>query len=272
MRFKTRYFAYPYLLWMVIFTIAPIALIAYYAFTNADGQLTLGNIVSAMGPEYMKVLGRSLSLAVLCTLICLLLAYPAAYILSKMKNGGVLSLLFMLPMWMNFLLRTYAWMTLLENTGLINSLLTAMGLNTVTFLYNSNAVLLGMVYNYLPFMILPILTTLQKIDRSYIEAAQDLGANPVQVFLKVILPLSVPGIISGITMVFMPAVTTFVISRLLGGGQFMLFGELIERQFLERFDWHLGSMLSLFVVIIMIISMGIMNKFGADTGEGRPLV
>jgi len=142
LRFKTRYFAYPYLLWMVIFTIAPIALIVYYAFTNVNGQLTFGNILSAMGPEYMKVLGRSLLLATECTVICLLLAYPAAFILSKMKNGGVLSMLFMLPMWMNFLLRTYAWMTLLENTGLINSLLSAMGLNTVTFLYNSNAVLL----------------------------------------------------------------------------------------------------------------------------------
>ncbi len=186
MKFKTRFFAYPYLIWMVIFTLAPIALVVYYAFTDKSGAFTLANLTGALDPAYMGVLWRSVGLAFLCTVICLLLAYPAAYILSRRKNGGVLSVLFMLPMWMNFLLRTYSWMTLLENTGLINTLLQAMGLSTVTFLYNANAVLLGMVYNYLPFMILPILTALQKIDHSYIEAAQDLGASPVRVFLKVI--------------------------------------------------------------------------------------
>ena len=200
MKFKTRFFAYPYLIWMVVFTLAPIALIAYYAFTDKSGAFTLANLTGALDPAYMGVLWRSVGLAFLCTVICLLLAYPAAYILSRRKNGGVLSVLFMLPMWMNFLLRTYSWMTLLENTGLVNTLLQAMGLSTVTFLYNANAVLLGMVYNYLPFMILPILTALQKIDHSYVEAAQDLGASPARVFLKVILPMSVPGIISGVTM------------------------------------------------------------------------
>ena len=266
MKFKTRFFAYPYLIWMVIFTLAPIALIVYYAFTDKSGAFTLANLTSALDPAYMGVLWRSVGLAFLCTVICLVLAYPAAYILSRRKNGGVLSVLFMLPMWMNFLLRTYSWMTLLENTGLINTLLQAMGLSTVTFLYNANAVLLGMVYNYLPFMILPILTALQKIDHSYIEAAQDLGASPARVFLKVILPMSVPGIISGVTMVFMPAVTTFVISRLLGGSHFMLFGDLIEQQFLTSGNWNLGSMMA-----IMLVSMAIMNRFGGDT-EGRGLI
>ncbi len=271
MKFKTRFFAYPYLIWMVVFTLAPIALIAYYAFTDKSGAFTLANLANALDPAYMGVLWRSVALAFSCTVICLLLAYPAAYILSRRKNGGVLSVLFMLPMWMNFLLRTYSWMTLLENTGLVNTLLQAMGLSTVTFLYNANAVLLGMVYNYLPFMILPILTALQKIDHSYVEAAQDLGASPARVFLKVILPMSVPGIISGVTMVFMPAVTTFVISRLLGGSHFMLFGDLIEQQFLTSGNWNLGSMMSLFMMVIMLISMAIMNRFGSDT-EGRGLI
>ena len=272
MNFKTRFFAYPYLLWMLVFTLAPIGLVAYYAFTDHAGGFTFANLTDALDPTYLGVLGRSILLAMGCTIICLVLAYPAAYILSRRKNGGMLSVLFMLPMWMNFLLRTYAWMTLLENSGLVNTLLKALGFSTVTFLYNANAVLLGMVYNYLPFMILPILTTLQKIDRSYIEAAQDLGASPARVFLKVILPMSMPGVISGITMVFMPAVTTFVISRLLGGSQFMLFGDLIEQQFLTSGNWNLGSMLSLFMMVIMLMSMAVMNRFGGSSTEGRPLV
>lgn len=268
---RLKWYATPYLLWMVLFTVAPVGLLLYYSFTSGGG-FTLANFTKFLDPIYFKILLRSLWLALLCTVICLVLGYPVAYLLARRKAGGILSVLFILPMWMNFLLRTYAWMSILENTGVLNRLFIAMGLGQVTLLYNSNAVLLGMVYNFLPFMILPILTVLQKMDKSLLDAAFDLGANPFEVFRRVVLPLSTPGVISGITMVFMPAVSTFVISRLLGGAQFMLFGDLIEQQFLQTADWNFGSALSVILMVLIVLSMALMNRLGGSEQERGQLI
>ena len=223
---------------------------------------------------YIKVLWRSVWLAGISTIICLVLGYPVAMILAskKMSKKSFLMFLFVLPMWMNFLLRTYAWMTLLEKNGFINMILSFFNIAPLQLLYNEGAVVLGMVYNFLPFMVLPIYSVMRKIDHNVIEAAEDLGANQFTVFRKIIFPLSLPGVFSGISMVFMPAVTTFVISRLLGGGQFMLIGNLIERQFLLAGDWNFGSAVSIVMMLIILISMGFMSKYdkeheGADYGK-----
>ncbi len=268
---RLKWYATPYILWMVLFTVAPVGLLLYYAFTSGGG-FTAANFTKFLDPIYIKILLRSLWLALLCTIICLVLGYPVAYLLSRRKAGGILSVLFILPMWMNFLLRTYAWMSILENTGIVNRFLVAIGIGQVTLLYNSNAVLLGMVYNFLPFMILPILTVLQKMDRSLLDAAGDLGANPFESFRRVVLPLSMPGVVSGITMVFMPAVSTFVISRLLGGSQFMLFGDLIEQQFLQTADWNFGSALSVIMMALITLSMAVMNRLGGSEQERGQLL
>ena len=272
---KTKGFAAPYVVWMLLFTIAPILLLLCYAFTDSSGQFTLQNFQSFLDPIYIGVLFRSIGMALLCTLICLLVGYPAAYFLANRSfdKKGVLILLFIIPMWMNFLLRTYAWLTLLESGGLIatfvNWALRLFGAKEeVRLLYSYQAVLMGMVYNYLPFMVLPLYTVLSKMDARIVEAAEDLGANRLQVFLRVTLPLSLPGVFSGITMVFMPAVTTFVISRLLGGAQFKLFGDLIEQQFLFTGDWNFGSAMSLVMMALLLISMGLMNRFGDKEGGG----
>ena len=272
---KTKGFAAPYVVWMLLFTIAPILLVLCYAFTDSSGQFTLQNFQSFLDPIYIGVLFRSIGMALLCTLICLLVGYPAAYFLANRSfdKKGVLILLFIIPMWMNFLLRTYAWLTLLESGGLIatlvNWVLRLFGAQEeVRLLYSYQAVLMGMVYNYLPFMVLPLYTVLSKMDARIVEAAEDLGANRLQVFLRVTLPLSLPGVFSGITMVFMPAVTTFVISRLLGGAQFKLFGDLIEQQFLFTGDWNFGSAMSLVMMALLLISMGLMNRFGDKEGGG----
>ncbi|MDD4797401.1 MAG: ABC transporter permease [Eubacteriales bacterium] len=273
MRGRNRWYALPYLLWVAIFTVAPMGLLLYYAFTKGGSGFTLVNFQKFLDPTYIKVLGRSLWLALLCTAVCLALGYPISYLLARHKHGNLLSMLFILPMWMNFLLRTYAWMSLLENTGLVNRLLGALGFGQLTLLYNSGAVLLGMVYNFLPFMILPIYNSLQRMDRSLIEAAGDLGANPIGVFRRVTLPLSLPGIMSGITMVFMPAVTTFVISRLLGGSHFMLFGDLIEQQFLQASNWNFGSALSVIMMVLILLGMGLLNRVGSNgNAEGRTIM
>ena len=265
----------PFVVWMLLFTIVPIVLVAVYALTDWSGNFTLDNFAAFMDPIYINVLFRSISMALLCTLICLIIAYPAAYFLSQkdIDKKGALILMFIIPMWMNFLLRTYAWLTLLESNGIITSTVNAIlgwfGVEKeVRLLYNYGAVLMGMVYNYLPFMVLPLYTVLTKIDRSVIEAAEDLGASRVQVFTRVILPLSLPGIASGINMVFMPAITTFVISRLLGGAQFKLFGDLIEQQFLFTGDWNFGSAMSLIMMALLLLSMGLMNRFGDKEGGG----
>ena len=272
---KTKGFAAPYVVWMLLFTIAPILLVLCYAFTDSSGQFTLQNFQSFLDPIYIGVLFRSIGMALLCTLICLLVGYPAAYFLANRSfdKKGVLILLFIIPMWMNFLLRTYAWLTLLESGGLIatlvNWVLRLFGAQEeVRLLYSYQAVLMGMVYNYLPFMVLPLYTVLSKMDARIVEAAEDLGANRLQVFLRVTLPLSLPGVFSGVTMVFMPAVTTFVISRLLGGAQFKLFGDLIEQQFLFTGDWNFGSAMSLVMMALLLISMGLMNRFGDKEGGG----
>lgn len=258
---KRSWFAYPYALWMLLFTIAPMIFVVVFAFTGDNG-LTLENLAAVGQSVYLKILWHSLYLALLCTVICLLIGYPAAYFLASrdFSRNKTLFVLFLLPMWMNFLLRTYAMMSLMEDTGIINTLLKAMGLNPIEMIGTEGAVLVGMVYNFLPFMVLPIHTSLKKMDRRVIEAAEDLGANPVEVFKRVVFPLSIPGVISGITMVFMPAVTTFAISRLLGSGRFMLYGDVIEKQFLELNNWNFGSALSLVMMALIIISISLLNK------------
>ena len=222
-----------------------------------------------MQPMYFRIFFRSLKLALISTLLCLLIGYPTAYIISKTKASrqGTLLMLAIVPMWMNFLLRTYAWSAILGRNGVINTIITSLGFSPINILYTDTAVLLGMVYNFLPFMILPIYTILSKMDQDLINAAKDLGANSRQVFTKIILPLSVPGVASGITMVFMPAVSTFVISKLLGGGQFMLIGNLIEQQFMSVGDWHFGSAISIFMMIVILISMAILNKFSDESDK-----
>ena len=259
---KRSWFAWPYALWLCLFTIAPLLFVLYYAFTLPDGTFTFQQLIAFAQPTYLKILWHSLYLAFFCTLICLALGYPAAYFLASKDFGRkkTLFVLFLLPMWMNFLLRTYAMMSLMEDTGIINTFLKAIGLQPVEMIGTEGAVLVGMVYNFLPFMVLPIHTSLKKMDRRVIEAAEDLGANPVEVFKRVVFPLSIPGVISGITMVFMPAVTTFAISRLLGSGRFMLYGDVIEKQFLELNNWNFGSALSLVMMVLIIISISLLNK------------
>ncbi|MGL5692624.1 MAG: ABC transporter permease [Peptostreptococcaceae bacterium] len=273
MKRKTNsYLASPYVVWSMIFIVIPLLLIVFFGFTTeVDGKyvFSLENFRRLMDPIYFKVFGRSLWLAFVSTILCILVGYPTAYIISKVKASkqGILLLLFILPMWMNFLLRTYAWMSILGKNGFLNNILTTIGLNPINILYTDTAVLLGMVYNFLPFMVLPIYTILSKMDQDLINAAKDLGANSFQVFTKVILPLSIPGVASGITMVFMPAVSTFVISKLLGGGKIMLAGNLIEQQFMAVGDWHFGSAVSIFMMILILLSMAFMNKFGNESSK-----
>lgn len=266
--------ASPYIVWSTLFIVIPLIIIVFFSFTQetASGySFTLENFKRVLNSQYVSVFRRSLVLAFQSTVLCLILGYPVAYFISKMKSNrrNILIMLFIVPMWMNFLLRTYAWLPILGKKGVINNFLSAIGLNTINILYTDAAVLLGMVYNFLPFMILPIYTVLIKMDNSLIDAAADLGANKRQIFTRIIFPLSMPGVITGITMVFMPAVSTFVISRLLGGGQYMLLGNLIETQFTTMGDWNFGSALAIFMMIIILISMAIMNKFeGTESMEG----
>jgi spermidine/putrescine transport system permease protein len=258
----------PYIVWIVLFTVIPMLLVIYFAFTGEDGKLTAENFIRLL--DYGAVFGRSFWLAAISTVICLLIGYPLAYILSRESETVRKSamLLIILPMWINMLLRTYAWMSILENTGLLNRLLSAIGLPTLSIINTPAAVALGMVYNYLPFMVLPILTVMLKIDKPVIEAAQDLGGNQATVFKRVIFPLSLPGVLSGITMVFVPSVSTFIISRLLGGGKTLLLGDLIEMQFLgNTYNPYLGSAISLVMMVIVLISMAVMNRFGEGEEE-----
>lgn len=263
-----RFAAAPYLLWMVIFTIVPLLLILYFALTTPEGKFTIDNI-SAVG-RYSDVIFKSIWLAAVATAVCLVLSYPLAYIVSR-KNGRqqkITLMLVMLPMWMSFLLRTFAWMSILENTGLLNRILGYFGIGPIPMINTPGAVVLGMVYNYLPFMILPLHSIMEKIDNSVIEAAQDLGASPLKVFLRVVLPLTVPGITSGITMVFVPAVSTFIISRMLGGGANLMIGDLIDMQFLgSTYNPNLGSAISLVLMVIIILCMSVMNQFDDEEGK-----
>lgn len=293
--------AWPYILWMLVFTIAPLMLVAYYAFTSYDSS---GNIyftfegfksilsmestvaldflglnslfgIDLQVPIYINVFAKSLSLALVSTLICLLLGYPAAYILaqrSRQKQGSsFLLFMFVLPMWMNALLRTYAWLALLEPNGIINSFLSIFNVGPIQFLYNDFGIGLGMVYNYLPFMVLPIHSVLLKIDRSVVEAAEDLGADSRQTFARVIFPLSMPGIFSGINMVFMPAMTTFLIPDLLGGGRYLLIGNAIERQYMVSRDYTVGSALSIMLLVFVLASMRVLTRYEQDNSGGGVL-
>ena len=270
-RLGKQLLAGPFLLWMVAFTIIPLILMGIKGFTTADGAFTLENIL-AMGSEMnIQALILSLQLSLMSTVICLLLAYPLAMILRKMgDSNSVIVFLFVLPMWMNFLLRTIAWQSLLEKEGVINGILTALHLPTIDIINTPAAIVLGMLYNFLPFMILPLYNCLAKIDDNVVNAAHDLGANWLQTFVRVILPLSVPGIISGVTMVFVPALTTFVISDILGGSKILLIGNIIEQQFTVSYDWNTGAGLSIVLMIFVLLSMALINIFDKD-GEGTVL-
>ena len=265
----SRWAAAPYLVWMAAFIVVPLFIVIWYALTNSEGQPTLENL-AAIG-RYSSVFARSLLLAAEATIICLVLAFPVGHFLSRLRANKqhIMLMLVMLPMWMNFLLRTYAWMTLLERNGLINRLLGLFGLGPVEMINTSGAVVLGMVYNYLPYMILPLYTAMTKIDDSVIEAAQDLGCNTFKVVTRVLIPLSGPGIATGITMVFVPAVSTFIISRMLGGGSNLLIGDLIELQFLgNSYNLNLGSAMSLVLMVIVLLCMSFTSSFDESEMEG----
>ncbi len=262
---KMKLFAAPYLVWMVVFILVPLIMVAFFAFTTDGGEFTLDNI-SDVG-QYANIFVRSIWLALIATAICLVMAYPVSFMLSRMDKHrqGTMLMIVMLPMWMNFLLRTYAWMTLLGNNGIINFLFGLIGLGPFKLINTQGAVVLGMVYNYLPFMILPLYSVMVKIDKSLIEAAQDLGCGSFGVLFRVIFPLSLPGVTSGITMVFVPAISTFIISRMLGGGSNLLIGDLIEMQFLgNSYNPHLGAAISLVLMVIILVIMTLMNQFSPD--------
>ena len=267
MKIYDKKLAYPYFVWMVLFTVVPLIIVVYYAFTDGNGAFTLDNLTSISG--YGSVFARSLLLALIATVICLVIAFPVGYFLSRLRvnKQHIMLMLVMLPMWMNFLLRTYAWMGLLSINGPVNAVLGFFGLGPYSMLNTSDAVVLGMVYNYVPYMILPLYATLVKIDRRLIEAAEDLGCTPVQVFHKVVFPLSMPGILSGMTMVFVPAVSTFYISQKLGGTDTVLIGDVIERQFKQGNNPNLGAALSLVLMLLVFVCTGIMNRFGGDEGD-----
>ncbi len=278
---KFKRFTIPYILWLSLFIVIPLLLIVFYALSSGDSQnfstfefsfASLERFFSS--PVYIKVLIRSVRLAVVSTVICLILGYPIAYIISKEnpKKRNVLILMFVIPMWMNFLLRTYAWLTLLGKSGIINSIIMKLGFQPLELLYNDTAILLGMVYNFLPFMVLPIFSVLTKIDFKLIEAAEDLGANKITTFRRVVFPLSLPGVMTGISMVFIPAVSTFVISDLLGGSKASLIGNLIEQQFRYTGDWHFGSAMSIILMVFILITMALTSKFDKEKeGEGGGL-
>ena len=293
----------PFLVWLLIFILVPLGLIVYYGVTVeepipyeevaqpdgsvlyqlSDGTLqeeepwetvrvfSLQNFLRVVESMYLKLLVRSLRVALYTTIICLLLSYPLALILTGrgFRRRNLFLMLIILPMWMNFLLRTYSWMSLLENSGLVNSLLEALGFARVQFLYTEGAVVLGMVYNFLPFMVLPLYTVMEKIDHSLLEAAADLGANPLKSFLRITLPFSLPGILEGVTMVFVPAVTTFVISQLMGGGKVPLIGDIIQQQFGKANDWHFGSTLSLLVMVVVLFFMYALGRADKEEEEEK---
>lgn len=270
----SRLVAAPYYLWAILFIIAPLVFVIIYAFTDSNNDFTTENFTKLFGDGSMKVFFLSLAFAFIATLVCLVIAYPLAYIITKApkKRQNSLLMLFMLPMWMNFLLRTYALSFLLEDNGLINTVLNAIGIGSVKLIYTSTAVIFGMVYNFLPYMILPIYTVMSKIDRCYIEAADDLGCTKFEVMRKVILPLSIPGVVSGITMVFVPSVSTFYISQQLGPTDFVLIGDVIETQFKANASYNYGSAISLVLMVLILICMAIMNKFTDDESSGGIVV
>ncbi|MDD3339241.1 MAG: ABC transporter permease [Lachnospiraceae bacterium] len=260
----------PYLVWSIAFIIIPLAMIFYYGFTDETGAFTFANIAQMGTMENLKALGLALLLSLVSTIVCLILAYPLAMILSNLNvnQTSFVVLIFILPMWMNFLLRTLAWQNLLEKNGVINGILNFLHLPELQIINTPYAIVLGMVYNFLPFMVLPLYNVLIKIDKDIINAARDLGATEKQTFLKVIFPLSLPGVISGITMVFVPALTTFVISDLLGGSKILLIGNVIEQKFKQGSNWNVGSGLSLVMMIFILLSMAVTTKYDKDGNGG----
>ena len=265
---KNKLLAGPYLLWMVVFTLIPLGIMVYYAFTDsATGAFTLANLAKI--GNYLPIFLRSISLAAIASVICLIIGYPVAYCIAKASPlwQKMLSMLIMLPMCMSFLLRTLAWVSLLEDTGIINQALTALGIGPLPLIRNNGAVILGMVYNYLPYMITPLYTVIMKIDPKLEEAAQDLGCSGSMVFRRVTLPLSLPGIVSGITMVFVPAVSTFYISQKLGGPGTILIGDVVESQFKTAYNPNLGAALSLVLMVMVLLCVGVMNHFSSDDDE-----
>ncbi len=266
-RNKMPLLAAPYGVWSVAFIVIPLIMILYYGFTSkADGSFTFENIALIAKSDNLKALGLSVALSLISTVICLLIAYPLALILKalKFKGSSFLIMIIILPMWMNSLLRTIAWQNILENTGILNNILTFFGLPKAHIINTNKAIIIGMVYDFLPFMILPINNVIQKIDDDVINAARDLGANYFQTIIRVILPLSLPGVISGITMVFVPALTTFVISTILGGSKILLIGNVIEQYFQYIYNWNAGAGLSLVLMVFIFISMALVNKYDKE--------
>ena len=265
---KVKYISAPYIIWMMLFIFAPLCLVVYFAFTDGAGHFTLSNISRLYG--YGAVFMRSILLAAIATVICLIIAYPASYMLSRLRSSRqkVMLMIIILPMWMNFLLRTYAWMSLLERNGLINKFLGIFGIGPFNMINTNGAVVLGMVYNYLPFMIMPLYSIMVKIDHSLIEAAQDLGGNMWDVLSRVLIPLSMPGITTGITMVFVPSCSTFAISRMLGGDTAFMIGDLIDLQFFgNTYNPNLGSAMSLVLMVLVLRCMIVTNGFADEDTE-----
>lgn len=262
-------FAAPFLIWAVLFIFCPVVAIAWYGLTDAQGAMTLANISLMTHWEYLKALELSIVLSLISTVICLIVAYPLCLILTEKKRGkgSLLFLLFILPMWMNSLLTTMAWQTILEKNGILNQFLRLLSLPDVSLINTPAAIVIGMIYNFLPYMVLPLYVALSKINGNVIAAARDLGASSWQTFTKVILPLSLPGAISGITMVFIPSLTTFFISGLLGGNKILLIGNIVEQEFTMAYDWHLGSGLSLVLMVFIVINMAVTAYF--DRSEGQ---
>lgn len=268
-RLGKQLLAGPYLVWMTGFILLPLLLVVYYAFTNSAGSFTLANVSSIFHKVHMKSLGLSIKIALECTLICLILSYPLAMILSRLnvRHQNFIVFIFILPMWMNFLLRILAWQLLLSNNGIINAVLDFLHLPNIHILNTPSAVVFGMVYDFLPYMILPIYNAMSRIRKDIIEAAQDLGAKNYIIFCRIIFPLTLSGVMSGIIMVFVPALTSFAISNLLGGGKVLLIGNIIEADFMQFFNWNLGAGLSLVLMVFVIASMAFMNKHADDAGN-----
>ncbi len=268
-----RLAAAPHILWAILFIIAPLLFTAYFAFTDKNGNFTFLNIQNLVNENYIKIFSRSVIMALIATVICLIIAYPISYVISKTKGSQqkILIMLIMLPMWTNLLIRTYSWMAILEDTGFLNTLLGYIGLGPVQVINTEEAVIFGMVYNFLPYMILPIYSVMSKLDAHLTEAAADLGCNNMKTMLKIVLPLTRSGILSGITMVFVPSISTFYISQKLGGGNFDLIGDTIERQFQVANNYNLGASISLVLMIIILISMAVMNRF-TDSDEGGMVI
>ena len=261
-----RMAAAPHIVWSAMFIIAPLLFVVYFAFTDRNGAFTLENILSLS--SYSHTFVMSLGFSLIATTVCFLIGYPLAYCMSRMSERArsILLVMLMLPMWISLLIRTYSLMALLDNGGLVSGLFTSIGLPKLTFIGTDGAVILGMIYDFLPYMVLPIYTSMTKLDRRYLEAAADLGCNNRQTLLRVILPLTMPGVISGVTMVFVPSISTFYISQKLGGGSFDLIGDTIERQFKNAVTYHTGAAISLVMMILILISLAIMNRF-SDSGE-----